>query len=386
VALVLDWQKKLGYRLDPFITSIPRPAGKFLVGTDTIKNALNLFLIKEERVLRITGKKGCGKSMLLHWIDEELKPSKAHAQQYLDAATIKSKGDLIETLYNSRRTVLERIKPPKGDKEPLLLAKLAKEHSVLLIDNVMALPDDALAFLTTAVEKTPTQLIVTDTPERMAKSPLDGIDAELPECSGREYEEILRKRIAAAGQHDLYPFTDDDIKHICKAKHVTEMLERSRERAIERSVTISGPAPAPTAKGFISISVGKPGTAAPPAPRPQGQAMAKPVFIATVKEQPKPVVPAPAPASTVAEDAQALSKIIAESSKPKEHAPIIKMATPPPEMNTLPVRIDEPKEKKHQKTKLDKLVAAVAEKNPTPAAKTRAKAAKHAPAKKAKRK
>lgn len=274
MALVLNWQRKLGYQKDPFDTNIPTPVKKYIIGTEHLQERLNLFLIKEEQFGTISGEKGCGKTMLLRWMDEELAPQRSHMQQYMDAKVMHAPDTIVSTLLKNRLSLLEKglRKFMKGKKDPRqqLLQHLAKEKkTVLLVDNAGYLNDAGIALFAEIKEKTRTHIIFADTAERLKRLGLgdaklhDTLKLALPTYTGQHCHDILQRRIEGAGSSETYPFSEQEVQRL--AKHAdnnpTKLLQGARERAIELSLkTVSAPptrAEPERKGGFLSIKIEK---------------------------------------------------------------------------------------------------------------------------------
>lgn len=256
MALVLDWQKKLGYRHDPFDMRIPQPVKQHIVGTYDLQERINLFLIKEEQFGTITGEHGTGKTMLLRWVEEELARHKTHTQQYIDA---RGKESLLGAL--SRRTLLQRVfkrsaKQPRDE----LLRRLAKERRVILIDNAGHMSADDLVLLADILSKTPTVALLADRDLRLPAFH-DRLKATMPKYGAAELTEMLRRRIEAAGGRGTHPFDAAELERLIrKAENPAKLLQLARERAIELSLKATAPpAPAPVTagKGLFSIKIEK---------------------------------------------------------------------------------------------------------------------------------
>jgi type II secretory pathway predicted ATPase ExeA len=271
MALVLDWQKKLGYAKDPF-DSMMLPASRFLVGMHELQERLNLFLIKEERFGTISGEHGTGKTLLLQWMNEELAPQKSHLQQLLDGKM--KRDEIVNTLLETRLSFFEKklggkLKLPDDERERELLQRLAKEaKNVLLIDNAGSLGRHEVELLAEIGVKTPTYIIIADTEERLKKlqlpeSLIDRLKLRTPQLTGEQLADLLQRRIEAVGASGTFPFDDEELKGLIKRadRNPAKLLALGRERAIELSLKV-GPAAAPSAPqakstSFFSIKVAK---------------------------------------------------------------------------------------------------------------------------------
>jgi type II secretory pathway predicted ATPase ExeA len=361
VGLVLDWQKKLGYKSDPFDVAVPVPAAKFIIGMHDLQEKVNLWLIKDERFGTVAGEKGTGKTMFLQWMNEQLAPQKSHAQHYLDASIMK-KEQIITTLLSTRLTLFERmskapLKASAQEQENMILQRLAQEQkNVLLVDNASSLGKQELEFLMTVISKTPTHVLLADTQSHLNKLNLasfsDKLKLEVPSYSNSQLTELLEKRIRAVGGSGTFPFDDEEVSKLIKKadRNPAKLLQCARERAIELSLKVqSAPKPAPSTQGgFLSIKVQK------------------------QEQHHEPVHHTPKEASEhMAADAAALTEIL--NAQPHAHAPVVKTAVPPPEDEHLPTRMNYEHHEKTRKTKHDKMVEQLVEQLAKPAKSKKAK-------------
>ncbi|MBR9703468.1 AAA family ATPase, partial [Candidatus Woesearchaeota archaeon] len=162
-ALVLNWQKKLGYHNDPFQD---KPFfTECLVGLDKQREAINLFIIKGQQLGLVLGEKGMGKSTLVHWLQEEMQGKiKVIA---LEAKTIGSRERLEKTLYEATSNFIEKhiIKDEKTkeEKHTALKERLKAQH-VLFIDNAGSLTPPHISLLQEFLNDTKLQLLLFDLP------------------------------------------------------------------------------------------------------------------------------------------------------------------------------------------------------------------------------
>lgn len=263
VALVLDWQKKLGYRKDPFRQDILRPLSHFIVGTTGLQERFNLFLIKGEQYGTITGVPGSGKTTFLSWIHEQLAKSKQYIPQYLDAEKAKSRANLTQQLLLGSLGFLgKRLakKKSQAKQEAMLKKRLAKKRPILLIDNAGMLEDDALSLLKDILGWQ--AIVVLSDTEKSIK----GLDAPdklkltMPSYSTEELADLIRGRIEAAGGSGLFPFSDEEIQRLVREAEYNprELLRLARERAIELSLKVTQqPRPQEKPRRFLSIRIAK---------------------------------------------------------------------------------------------------------------------------------
>lgn len=246
LAIVLDWQKKLGYSKDPFSEEIKTPIKDWSLGLAPEQERLNLFLIKDERFGTISSEPGLGKTTLLTWLEQELGPQKSHIQHLIDAKQI-DHTLFIHELLEKRLSFIERKfgkinKAPIAEQETELLRRLAKEqHNVLLIDNAGSLSKETLAFIKTILDKTPTDVIFADQPEQLKKLTLpakDTLKMQIAPYTQQTMQELLHKRLNDANAQDNHPFSKEDIQAITKkaAGSPIKLFRLAKEKAIELSL------------------------------------------------------------------------------------------------------------------------------------------------------
>ncbi len=266
MGLVLDWKASLGYRFDPFDPAVVRQNA--LQGLDDLKERFNLWLIKGGQLGTIVGEKGAGKTAFLRWIENELAPKRSHQQYYFDERATGSADDLRKSLGARHGMFSKFLSGAKDDKQ--LLAKMAKQQSVILIDNAGGLAKDALALLGTIIDKTPAHAVLTDTHERLDKLDLpvkDGLALKIGKYSATDLREILTAKIAGAGVANAHPFSDGELRTLIQQAqgNPATLLKLARERAIELSLKSGkgAQAAAPVAvssgkKKLISIRLARP--------------------------------------------------------------------------------------------------------------------------------
>jgi hypothetical protein len=252
----------------------------------------------------------------LRWIERELAPKKSHQQYYFDARANGSADELRKSLGARHGMFSKFLSGAKDDKQ--LLAQMAKQQSVILIDNAGGLNKDALALVGTIIDKTPAHAVLADTHERLDKLELpvkDGLALKIGKYDAAELRALITARIAAAGVADAHPFSDGDLRALIQQAqgNPASLLKLARERAIELSLksgkgTIAAAPTTPSGgkKKLISIRLARP----------------------TAKsDEPAQQQPSSAPTqSSTDEDIAALSGIVAQApkieSQRKESAPM----------------------------------------------------------------
>ena len=73
---IIDWDKELGWKQNPFLAKIGYPPDKFIAGYNEERLKINLFVIKKYYFGIIAGDKGTGKTALLRWMEYELNKHK----------------------------------------------------------------------------------------------------------------------------------------------------------------------------------------------------------------------------------------------------------------------------------------------------------------------
>ena len=69
----LDWYKEFDWTGNPFVTKIPHPPDEFVAGYEAQRKKLNLFVLEHYQCCTLEGEQGTGKTMLLKWMEHELR-------------------------------------------------------------------------------------------------------------------------------------------------------------------------------------------------------------------------------------------------------------------------------------------------------------------------
>ena len=253
---VLEWEKALGYKENPFKRVILEPVSTYIANLENEKERLNLFIITNKKFGTINGEEGAGKTTLLRWLEEQLQNFKHKiVVKYIDWQQAKT----------NIRFVKELFKPSSGFKalaekelngidtenfDVKLKEELRDKKYVLLIDNLQKFTKERFLFLDKLIAMN-TQIIVAGDKELInsldsIKYWLDGrgirladeLKIKLEEISLKGAREMIAKRIAKAGGKGIYPFDDELLKKIwLKAKrNPSKMIELCNDYAIELSV------------------------------------------------------------------------------------------------------------------------------------------------------
>ncbi len=248
---IIEWDKELGWKQNPFISKIGYPPDKFIAGYNEERLKINLFVIKKYFFGIITGDKGAGKTALLRWMEYEL--SKHKDKLYANFI-------LGKTLTNERETLKYMVMPLLGPLHKIinkqeklsvnniydfLKKKLAKKRLILLIDDVNEISDLSRTLLKSLFETDlQIQVIVSGTKEEIEKSEIkeitnkESLRINLPKLEFAELRLMLKKRIEAVGGKDILPFTDEEIKRLIKKSdnNPKKLLELCYNDATEISV------------------------------------------------------------------------------------------------------------------------------------------------------
>jgi type II secretory pathway predicted ATPase ExeA len=243
---VLDWEKALGFRSDPFVDKILEPANQFLVNRVDEKERVNWFFIKGYFFGSVVGEHGVGKTMLLKWLEERLrKYAKVHCV-YINAAVFREQINLLNQLITPLLSYYEKIwtKPHQRvvnfDYVAFLKRKLGSKSVALLIDNAHNLTDRNLEIIKGLHEEgLKIQIIVSTTQADFEKSRLgelgsDELNISLRRLTFEESKELIRKRIEASGGSGTEPFTEEILKSIYERadKNPRQFLHLCRDEAI----------------------------------------------------------------------------------------------------------------------------------------------------------
>lgn len=240
MGFVRDWQKKLGYRHDPFLAVPSKKVSDYFVDREEEREALNLFIIKQKRFGILHGDEG--KSTLAGWLKEQVgdnalildpKKKKEFSEQLMQHAL-----NFIE------RTVTKPHEKVKGEQlQALLLKKLARRDLLLIIDDASDLQNDQKWLLKQIIESCPKiqVILVTQKPlKEHADYGVDELNLSLKTMPNDQLSMLLQQRIELTGSRGTWPFDEDEIeKLITKAKsNPKKLLELARDRAIELSLKV----------------------------------------------------------------------------------------------------------------------------------------------------
>ena len=244
---VLEWDKALGFKGDPFADKIFEPINKFFVDRKDEKEKLNWFFIKNYFFGAIVGEQGVGKTSLLKWLQTRLmKYNRIHAV-YINAAVFKEQVNITHTMIMPLLSFYEKSisKPHKklvsSDFMKFLKKKLGHMSVALILDNAHHLTEKNLELIKSLKKDgLKLQVVVTSTPKEYEKSRLreignDEINITLRRLTFDEAKEMLSRRINAFGGRGIHPFTVEELKKIYdKAdKNPREFLKLCRDAAIK---------------------------------------------------------------------------------------------------------------------------------------------------------
>lgn len=254
MGFVFDWQKKLGYRRDPFVASPAKRVNDYIVDREEERNRLNLFVIKQRRFGILQGAAGMGKSTLLGWLEEQLRAHflKVRVVHFRDEKSVADPKRFFAQLLDESLNILERTvtkpheKLKKDELEPFLLRRLSKHQFVILVDEANRLAKENKELLHRIVETCPSCQVLLVL-ERVLKEHeafgKDELDLTVTEMDESALIELLSRRIGLAGGVGTFPFDGAELKHLVGAakRHPVKLLALARERAIELSLKVQGP-------------------------------------------------------------------------------------------------------------------------------------------------
>jgi len=244
---VLEWDKALGFRGDPFTEKILGPINTFLVNRKDEKEKLNWFFIKNYSYGAIVGEAGVGKTILLKWLEDRLaKYNRIHAV-YINAAVFKEQVNIMQKMIIPLLSFYEKnfskphLKLPSTEFMGFLKKKLEHKSVALLIDNSHHLIEKNLELIKSLrKEGLKLQVIITSTPKEYEKSRLaelgqDELSITLRRLTYEETKDMIIKRIEAFGGAGIYPFSEEDLKEIYEKadKNPKEFLKLCRDEAIK---------------------------------------------------------------------------------------------------------------------------------------------------------
>ncbi len=245
---VLEWDRALGFRGDPFADKVFAPINKFLVDRKDEKEKINWFFIKNYFYGTIVGEDGIGKTTLLRWLEDRLgKYNRVHAI-YINAAVFKEQTSIVQKMIIPLLSFYEKTftKPHKNLQSAEALGflknKLGHKSVALLIDNAHHLTENNLELIKglKKEEGLGLQVIATSTPNKYKKSGLpslgdDQLRISLKKPDFEQAKEIIIKRVKAFGGRGIRPFQEQDLKKLYdKAdKNPKKFLKLCRDEAIK---------------------------------------------------------------------------------------------------------------------------------------------------------
>jgi len=248
---IIEWDKELGWKQNPFIAKIGYPPDKFIAGYNEERLKINLFVIKKYYFGLITGDKGTGKTALLRWMEYELSKHKDKLYaNFIDGRTLTNERETLKYVVMPLLGPLHKL-TNKQEKLTInniydfLKKKLNKKILILLIDDVNEISDLAKTLLKSLFETDlQIQVIVSGTKEEIEKSEIkditnkESLKINLPKMEFAELRLMLKKRIEAVGGKDILPFSDEDIKRLIKKadNNPKKLLEFCYNDATEISV------------------------------------------------------------------------------------------------------------------------------------------------------
>jgi len=244
---VLEWEKALGFRGDPFADKIFTPINKFLVDRKDEKEKLNWFFIKNYLFGAMVGEAGVGKTTMLRWLENRLKKYNRIHGIYLNAAVFKEQVNILQAMIVPLLSFYEKTftrphtKLTSIELLSFLKKKLGQKSVALIIDNAHHLTDKNLEFIKSLKkEGLKLQVIVSSTPKEYEKSRLreigqDELGMTLRRLTFDESKEMIQRRVDAFGGKGIYPFSEEELKKLYEKadKNPKELLKLCRDAAIK---------------------------------------------------------------------------------------------------------------------------------------------------------
>ena len=226
---VLEWEKALGWKNNPFQDKVFEPIEQFFAGYVKERQRMNLFIIENYKYGIVLGEDGTGKTALLRWMRGQLlKYPQKFSVLYLNSKNL-SMGDFIRSLVTPFLNPIELYitRPWKnlhiGNVVEFLKARAGSKSIVILLDEAHLLSKGDLLILKHLFDSSlKVQLIVAGTPEEMRKSIIstfaeDQLEITLHGLKYDEVKEMLSMRIEALGGNGIEPFDDANLSHIVAA-------------------------------------------------------------------------------------------------------------------------------------------------------------------------
>lgn len=244
---VLEWDKALGFKGDPFVDKIFAPINQFLVDRSDEKEKMNWFFIKNYHFGALVGVDGVGKTTLIRWLENRLKKYNRIHGVYINAGVFKEQVNILNSMVTPLLTFYEKSfskphkKLPNADLIKFLKKKLGQKSIALLIDNAHNLTDKNLEFIKSLrKEGLKLQVIVASTPKDYEKSRLreighDELGITLRRLTFDESKDMISRRVTAFGGKGIYPFSEENLKKIYEKadKNPREFLKLCRDAAIK---------------------------------------------------------------------------------------------------------------------------------------------------------
>ncbi|MBN2142546.1 ATP-binding protein [Candidatus Woesearchaeota archaeon] len=247
---VLDWEKALGFKGDPFADKILLPASKFMVNREMEKEKINWFFIKGFLYGKIIGNHGVGKTTLLKWLEERLKKYERIHSVYINAGVFKEQINIPHQIllpllsFYEKHVSKPHTKMINFDFVNFLKAKLQNKSVTLLIDNAHHLTDRNLELIKSMREDgLPLQIIITSNQAEYEKSRLselghDELDIQLRRLTLEESKEVIQRRVESFGGKGIEPLSDEIVRELYdKAdKNTRQFIHFCRDEAIKRLI------------------------------------------------------------------------------------------------------------------------------------------------------
>jgi type II secretory pathway predicted ATPase ExeA len=251
---VLEWEKALGYKGDPFTDKVLIPSSQFLVNREIEKERINWFFIKGYFYGVVLGEHGVGKTTLLKWLQERLnKYNKIHCI-YINAAAFRDQVSIHQQILMPLLSFYEKAWSKPHQKFSgqafleLLKKKLGAKSVALLIDNAHNLTDKNIELLKGLREEgLRLQVIAASVQADYEKSRLmelgsDELSINLRRLNFEESKEMIARRVMAFGGVGFEPFSEDTLSFLYEKadKNPRQFIHFCRDEAIKLMIQKKG--------------------------------------------------------------------------------------------------------------------------------------------------
>src|SRR3989338_4536785 len=239
--IVLEWERQLGFKNDPFKPEIIRPISETIAGLEKEREILNVFIVENGRFAVITGAKNSGKTTLLKWLEAQLGQFKREmVVNCIESSELKA--DKLSNALLRPFGISSAAEPF----EKIVKQKLGERRYILLVDNVDELSKETIAALNKLFSSFKLHVItaggkepeIPKAEEGKASYIADCLKIPLKDMPFSAAKEMLQKRIEIAGGKGIYPFDEELLKSIWNeaGKSPIKFMELCRKQAISYAI------------------------------------------------------------------------------------------------------------------------------------------------------